>query len=506
MMIRILCLALLCLVISPPSPAALPRWDAVPAIDVMHLQGAYAGRVICPMCQHGYDAGILVFMPSTVSPALASLTARTLRRAAAKIRDDRFRTFVVVTGSPPSGALLDAVRSTDREWYVAHLDSAALAGASRDFAIDLQKNAHALVFSQRRRLWAFDPLDEPRRWEIPLQDHARYAMQFLQSNYPQASASGDPDSSRGRLWLAPGRLSSTLSLAQTSKRQPLKACFADAADDEMAHGLLLAVHARDRSASRRVHWASSDRNGCISLSGIDQLGSLRIEVFEPLHAAWTASIDLADAKDTDHVDVRPQQIAADAVTGNEPVSVACEGCEAVFIGLPSVLSSSARIAPANEPGEPLLVSGIVRNKAGLPQTGVVVYAYQTDARGHYPRDPRLTGAAANHGRLRAWARTDNAGRYAFQTIRPGAYPGRTSPQHIHMHVIEPGRCTYYVGDLMFTDDPRLTDEIRKRNIAAFGGSGIGQAHGDAHSGWRASRDIVLGLNLPAYETCQSQGR
>lgn len=137
---------------------------------------------------------------------------------------------------------------------------------------------------------------------------------------------------------------------------------------------------------------------------------------------------------------------------------------------------------------------------------MVVYAYQTDASGHYPAEPRLSGDAARHGRLRAWARTDASDRYTFQTIRPGAYPRRTTPQHIHMHVIEPGRCTYYIGDLMFTDDPRLTNKIRTGETNASGGGGIVQPDGDARAGWRVSRNIILGLNLKGYEKCRSQGQ
>ncbi len=208
-----------------------------------------------------------------------------------------------------------------------------------------------------------------------------------------------------------------------------------------------------------------------------------------------------------HIAIHAEHEISTHVTGNEIVaSVPCEGCEAVFAGLPSALSSSARIAPATEPGEPLRFTGIVSDQAGNPQPGVVVYAYQTDSNGHYPNDPRLSRDATRHGRLRAWTITEVSGRYAFDTIRPGAYPGRTTPEHIHMHVIEPGRCTYYIGDLMFTDDPRLTGKIRNGETNAIGGSGIVQAEGDAQVGWQATRDIVLGLNLPTYGKCQRRDR
>lgn len=183
------------------------------------------------------------------------------------------------------------------------------------------------------------------------------------------------------------------------------------------------------------------------------------------------------------------------------VSLPCEGCEAVFDGKPARLTSASRIAPASEPGQPLLLSGQVRNAAGKPVPGVIVYAYQTDRGGVYPRDPRLSGEAARHGRLRGWAVSDAQGRYSFRTIRPGGYPSSDEPQHIHLHVIEPGRCTYYLGDALFDDDPRLTAARRAQQRLAYGGNGIAHPQGDARTGWRVQRDIVLGLNVPGYARC-----
>lgn len=143
----------------------------------------------------------------------------------------------------------------------------------------------------------------------------------------------------------------------------------------------------------------------------------------------------------------------------------CEGCEWVFTGMPADLASRSRIAPAGEPGEALRIEGTVRTRRGRPAPGIVVYAYQTDARGHYPE-----GGGTRHGRLRGWARTDSLGRYAFDTIRPAGYPGTSLPQHVHLHVIEPGRGTYWIDDLVFTDDPRLTPAQRRDHAQ------IGRAH------------------------------
>lgn len=78
----------------------------------------------------------------------------------------------------------------------------------------------------------------------------------------------------------------------------------------------------------------------------------------------------------------------------------CQGCELVFVGMPDDVSSSARIAPVDEPGEALIVKGTVYKKDGTPAKGIIVYAYQTDDSGKYPK------GSTSHGRLRGWARTN----------------------------------------------------------------------------------------------------
>lgn len=180
------------------------------------------------------------------------------------------------------------------------------------------------------------------------------------------------------------------------------------------------------------------------------------------------------------------------------VGLPCEGCEAVFDGRPDVISSRARIAPPDEPGEPLTLTGRVIDQAGRPQAGVIVYAYHTDRTGIYPPPGMPTGEAARrHGRLRAWAQTDSHGQYRFDTIRPGSYPGRDVPEHIHMHVIEPGRATYYIDDVMFRDDPKLTPQQARHLSIRRAGSGV-VAPERRDGVWLIHRDIVLGLGVPGY--------
>ncbi|MGQ0798776.1 MAG: dioxygenase family protein [Pseudomarimonas sp.] len=182
------------------------------------------------------------------------------------------------------------------------------------------------------------------------------------------------------------------------------------------------------------------------------------------------------------------------------VGLPCEGCEAVFQGLPEGLPTQARIALEAEPGQPMRVSGQVFGADGKPRAGVVIYAYQTNAAGVYPRSANPSGQAADrHGALRAWVQTDADGVYRFATIRPASYPNQSIPAHIHLHVIEPNCATYYIDDITFSDDPLLTPSLRSRKKARAG-NGLTTPNGSA-AGWEVSRDIQLGLNIPGYPEC-----
>ena len=167
----------------------------------------------------------------------------------------------------------------------------------------------------------------------------------------------------------------------------------------------------------------------------------------------------------------------------------CEGCEWVFDDLPAKLASRARIAPAGEPGDPMVLEGTVVTPRGDPAAGVIVYAYHTDRIGIYPP------ARNRHGRLRGWAVSDQDGRYRFDSIRPAAYPGRQVPEHVHMHVIEPGVGTYYIDNLLFEDDELLSPT--DRDAPGRGGKGLA-APLRRQGAWWVRRDITLGRNIPGY--------
>ncbi len=75
------------------------------------------------------------------------------------------------------------------------------------------------------------------------------------------------------------------------------------------------------------------------------------------------------------------------------------------------------------PGEPLILSGRVLDRACTPLADAVVDIWHCDTQGHYD----------NQGfRLRGHQVTGVDGAYRFETIVPGLYPGRT--RHVHVRV------------------------------------------------------------------------
>lgn len=120
------------------------------------------------------------------------------------------------------------------------------------------------------------------------------------------------------------------------------------------------------------------------------------------------------------------------------------------------------LARDGEPGEPLVVSGTVHAPDGVtPAPGVVLSIHQTDAEGHYvprwslSRTPRLRGQLA----------TSADGRYEFRTIKPGSYPGRQTPAHIHFKA-SGGYPEQYPEDLLFAGDPKLPADVVARAAQA----------------------------------------
>jgi protocatechuate 3,4-dioxygenase, beta subunit len=134
---------------------------------------------------------------------------------------------------------------------------------------------------------------------------------------------------------------------------------------------------------------------------------------------------------------------------------------------PAQITSSSRIAPANEPGEPLVIEGaVIDQQTKAPVPGVVVYAYHTDATGHYVKEGPGPGAANFTPRLRAWVKTDSRGHFEWQTIRPAPYPDRDVPAHIHVTAWGAGYPVQWF-QVEFAGDPLLPKQHFTDNTADF---------------------------------------
>jgi protocatechuate 3,4-dioxygenase beta subunit len=110
--------------------------------------------------------------------------------------------------------------------------------------------------------------------------------------------------------------------------------------------------------------------------------------------------------------------------------------------------NNAHLRSASDPGLPLSVDGQALNIRGEVLPGTKVEIWHADHRGNYDLDGF---------RYRAALTADAAGRYSFDSVMPGHYPGRVC-QHIHYAVTAPGHKPlitqlYFATDPAFEGDP-----------------------------------------------------
>jgi protocatechuate 3,4-dioxygenase beta subunit len=104
-------------------------------------------------------------------------------------------------------------------------------------------------------------------------------------------------------------------------------------------------------------------------------------------------------------------------------------------------------------GQPVMLTGFVLTRGCKPVARAVVDLWHADDTGEYD----------NKGfRLRGHVYTDAAGRYAFRTIKPAFYPGRT--RHYHVKV-QGGASRVLTTQLYFPDEPaNARDGLYRREL------------------------------------------
>jgi protocatechuate 3,4-dioxygenase, beta subunit len=188
-----------------------------------------------------------------------------------------------------------------------------------------------------------------------------------------------------------------------------------------------------------------------------------------------------------------------ACAQDKQVGGGCEGCEAIFEYGNKKLTSVDTLPDFNDKGPKLLVTGTIFKRDGkTPAKDVILYVYHTDQTGEYPTKGNETGWAKRHGYIRGWIKTGPDGKYSFYTLRPGAYPGRQNPEHIHPTIKEAGYSPYWIDEYLFEDDPILSSQ-EKNHQQGRGGKGIIKITKNNKGLQVAKRDIILGLNVPGYE-------
>ena len=176
----------------------------------------------------------------------------------------------------------------------------------------------------------------------------------------------------------------------------------------------------------------------------------------------------------------------------------CEGCEAIFEYGDKKLTSVDTLPDFNEQGLKIKVTGTIYNENGSPAKDVILYIYHTNQNGIYATKGGEKGWAKRHGYIRGWVKTDENGRYTFYTIKPGLYPDRSSPAHIHPTILEPNGKYYWLGSYHFKGDSLLTEKEISPKAPRGGSIGILtlKKQGDIMVG---TRDIILGKNIPDYK-------
>ena len=207
-----------------------------------------------------------------------------------------------------------------------------------------------------------------------------------------------------------------------------------------------------------------------------------------------------------HCNGQVNSTSANQSTGkaDKVVGGAFENRNYLYQGMPDYITASDTSPGWRQKGPRLLITGTIYQLDGkTPAPDVVLYYYHTNTEGRYVHKPGEKRTmlpnqqGQTHGYIRGWVKTNKYGQYSLYTVRPGVYPSRDEPAHIHVSLKEPGLSVpYYIDEFVFDDDPLLTAAKRKK-LPNRGGSGILRL---LESGpfQVAEHNIILGIHIPHY--------
>ena len=154
-------------------------------------------------------------------------------------------------------------------------------------------------------------------------------------------------------------------------------------------------------------------------------------------------------------------------------------------------TTSLIIGALQPQARPLRLAGRVVDRSGRPIGGTRIEIWQCDAsrRYHHPADGSAAGRDAGFLGY-GWQATAADGEYAFSTIRPVAYPGRTP--HIHVKVIVGGRTALSSQIFMPDETDANARDFLWRSLGANGQPLALATLQRAGGGGVARFDIVLG--------------
>ncbi len=139
-------------------------------------------------------------------------------------------------------------------------------------------------------------------------------------------------------------------------------------------------------------------------------------------------------------------------------------------------------------GELMYLYGTVRNAAGTVMPGAQVEIWQCDVNGRYVHTGDRHNAPRDLGFQGFGISVANAqGEYAFRTIKPVSYPGRTP--HIHVKVVHQQR--ELISQLYLADDPNNAYDGLFLNVPVQAREDVLMHLRPTSGGWHANVNLCL---------------